>query len=223
MTVETRHPTVYSLLDELPEGSRDVVSSLHAALVAHGCSHKVELGEAGGSYRIRYSGMNCDVRVDDEGVILIINYDLRAFLDFYRNQADGATKALLFEAAIPCCFCITDKCTTLLTDRRIYLGDKVKQLCGPYRHSLELPVTGANVQLMAPVIDMAFRYCTPEMHRDVFYENEVTYRVESGREFYVVGFRHLSALLSVRTEDSIRQCFTRGPGQHKREYDPAKK
>ena len=69
--------------------------------------------------------MNCDVRVDNAGVTLSIAYDVRAFLDFYRNQADEATKALLFEAAIPCCFCISDKCTTLLTDRRIALGSKV--------------------------------------------------------------------------------------------------
>jgi len=209
MTVETSCPAVDSLLDELLEGSREVVSELHAALVAHGCEHKVESGEAGGSYRIRYSGMNCDVRVDDEGVTLCITYDVRAFLDFYRNQADEATKALLFEAAIPCCFCISDKCTTLLTDRRITLGSRAKQLCGPYRHSLELSVTGANVGLMKPVIDMAFRYCTPETHRDVFYTNEVTYRVEGGREFYVVGFRHLSTMLSTRTEDFIQQHYVK--------------
>lgn len=207
MTVKASCPTVEKLVDELPEGSREVVSSLHAALVAHGCTHKVEPGEADGSYRIRYSGMNCDVRVGDEGVNLFITYDIRAFLDFYRNQADEATKALLFEAAIPCCFCISDKCTTLLTDRRIRFGSKVKQLCGPYRHSLDLPVTGANVGLMGPVIEMAFRYCTLEMHCDVFYQNEVTYRVEDRRAFYVVGYRHLSTLLSVRTEDFIQQCY----------------
>jgi predicted transcriptional regulator YdeE len=207
MTVKTSHPTIEELLNVLPEGSRDVVSGLHAALIEHGCTHKVELGEADGATTIRYSGMNCDVRVDNAGVTLLMKYDVRAFLDFYRHRADEATKALLFEAAIPCCFCISDKCTTLLTDRRIYLGSKAKQLCGPYRHSLELPVTGANVGLMKPVIDMAFRYCTPEMHRDVFYHNEVSYRVEAGRDFYVVGFGHRSTLFSVRTEDFIQQCF----------------
>ncbi|MHB0876007.1 MAG: GyrI-like domain-containing protein, partial [Anaerolineae bacterium] len=208
--------TIESLLAAMPDSSASVASALHGHAVAHSCAYRVEAGETGGSHTLIYSGMGLEVRVDGEAVTLRTDYDLRAFLDFYRNRADEATKALLFEAAIPCCFCMDDKCTTVLTDRRIYLGGKVKQLCGPYRHRLELAVTAASVGLMGPILDMAFRYCAPDMHQDVSSRNDVTYAVESAPEFYVVGYRHRSTMLSVRTEDFVKGCFDRGEdGQSK--------
>ncbi len=206
----SEHPTgltIQHLLHTIPENFRDVVSSLHRAVSEHHCTYKIETGATSGTYRVVYSAMNCAVDIDGERVTLRTDYDLRAFLDFYRRSVDEVTKELLFEAAIPCCFCINDKCTTLLTDRRIRLGDRVKQLCGPYRHRLEMPVTGAHAGLVKPIVDMAFRFCTPEMHKDIFYRNDITHRVEARREFYVVGFRHLSTTLSVRTEDFIQECF----------------
>ena len=59
------------------------------------------------------------------------------------------------------------------------------------------------------MVRMASRYCTPEMHEDLSYENEIRYEVRAGEAFTVAGYRHLSTMLSVRTEAFIHAM----PGQ----------
>ncbi len=198
------------LFDVLSEPQRDIVSRIHAAAVAHGCRCRADQGAAQGDWTFVYSAMGLTVTVASGSVRVNVQYDLRALLDFYRHQADDVTRRLLFEAAIPCCFCIDDKCTTLLTDRTIVLGDRRKQLCGPYRHRLDIPVDEATVSSMGPILDMAFHYCTPEMHSDLFNVDRVTYRVEERPAFCVVGYPHRSTMLSVKTEDFIAACFRSG-------------
>jgi hypothetical protein len=138
-------------------------------------------------------------------------------MDFYRSCTDEATKKLLFKAARACRFCINDHCINLITDRTIYLDKRKKRVCGIHWYNrLELPVNHADLAQMGSVIEMAFRYCTPEMHEDLSVEKEVTYQVKTLPETYLVGFRHLSTMLSLRTGSFIRECFEQdGRGQMK--------
>ena len=78
------------MLADLPERIRDTVSALHLLVLDHGCQCKVEAGATEGSYRIVYSAMNLAVHMDGERVTLSTDYDIRAFLDFYRADADIA-------------------------------------------------------------------------------------------------------------------------------------
>jgi predicted transcriptional regulator YdeE len=151
------------------------------------------------------------VKIEGQSVRLIIHYDFRAFLDFYRNQAGEAARTLLFDAAKECTFCpANDKCTNLLYPRIIELGDKSKRLCSlNWSHHLNLAVDAATVGPILSIIDMAFRYHEPWMHQDVSSKPTPKYELSILDESYVVGLRHVSNMLSVRTEDFIKECFAK--------------
>lgn len=59
------------------------------------------------------------------------------------------------------------------------------------------------------IVDMVFKYCTPAMHKDLFYENEVDFRIEGKPEFYMIGYMHLVNLLSIGVEEFVRNCLTK--------------
>ncbi|HEY3284287.1 MAG TPA: GyrI-like domain-containing protein [Armatimonadota bacterium] len=198
------------------EGTQATLRTLHKVALAHDCKFRVVPGEADGTQRVIYSQVKLALEPAGSEVTLSAEYDLRAFLEFYRGASDTRAKELLFEAAIPCSFCIDDKCTTLLTNRTITLGEKSKQLCGPYRHRVSFPVRPSDRGSAAAILAMLFRYCTPETQEDLFDDNRVSVRVEGAPERWVVGFRHPVNLLGVGAEQFIRESLARGAdGQRK--------
>lgn len=122
-----------------------ILDALHETALANGCDFREEETEMG--IMRTYSLRNLVIRQINARVSLYGEYDLRAFLKLYRETGDERVRAVLFEAASPCCYCIDDKCTTLLMAdaRTIAWNGREKKLCGPYRHSLAFDVTEENL------------------------------------------------------------------------------
>lgn len=209
---ETQGPlSLEDVIGRLPDEARKVVLALHQVALDNGCHYRVRPGDASGKHEIVYSAMSYCLRIDGPRVTLVTAYDIRAFLDYYRHQADETAQALLFNAAAPCEYCIDDKCTTLISDHTIAYQGKRKKLCGPYRHWLVIAdITLQNLPAVQAIAAMAFRYCTPAMHTDLFYENEVSYRTEDAPEITILGFRYAAASFGVKIEDFIRECLAPG-------------
>ena len=208
MTIDKRVASIETISGKMPAEYRKLLSELHDMAVNQGCAYRVSPGEAEDTYNIAYSAMDFMIHIDEGGVSFSSEYDIRAFLDFYRNAADSKAKEMLFQAVESCVYCIDDKCTTLLSNRKIALGAKEKKLCGPYRHHLRIPVTTDTLESARSIFDMIFEYCTPAMHTDLFYENEVDFKVEGKPEFYMVGYKHPVNVLSIGVEEFVKDCLT---------------
>ncbi len=200
----------------LSEEARRVVSQLHAVALHNGCRFRVDRGDAEGRYALTYSGMSYAVNVDGSAITLSTEYDIRAFLHFYRNTSDPTARELLFHAAVPCEYCINDKCTTLVSgaNRTITLWSEAegicqeKKLCGPYRHFLRIgPVTPDNLESVRTIAEMAFRYCTPEMHADILRVNKVSYRTGEVPGATVIGYKHAVSCFGMQVEHFMRECL----------------
>jgi len=201
--------TITQLLERLPGPACDVVTTLHDTAVAHSCAHRIAPLEKQPGYRITYSARDFAIKVRDEDVTFTGAYDIRAFLRLYRTTDSQMVRELMFDAAIPCCYCIDDKCTTLLMarERTIKLDGRRKKLCGPYRHSLCIKATPENLSACCEIADMMFAYTTPRMHRDLFHENTVTHTVAHRDQLRVIGYLHTQNAFSISTEAFVASCL----------------
>jgi hypothetical protein len=201
--------TITQLLERLPGPACDVVTTLHDTAVAHGCAHRIDPLDDQPGHRITYSVRDFAIEICDENVTFTGVYDIRAFLRLYRSTDARSVRQLMFNAAIPCCYCTDDKCTTLLMarERTIEFDGRRKKLCGPYRHSLRIKATPENLPACREIADMMFAYTTPRMHRDLFYENTVTHTVAHRDQLRVIGYVHTQNAFSVSTEAFVERCL----------------
>jgi hypothetical protein len=179
-----------------------LVAPLHRAALANGCSFRVDETENGRT--IVYSVRNLRIKLDDGRVSLTGAYDIRAFLKLYRGTDDDITRKLLFDAATPCCYCIDDKCTTLLMadQRTIRYEDQAKKLCGPYRHTLRIDVNSDNASACVAIVNMMLEHTYPYMHRNLtVVPNEVTYKLAETDEFFVLGYSQKHSPISPSDEE----------------------
>jgi hypothetical protein len=202
--------TITQLLERLPNPTRDVVITLHNTVVAHGCAHRIAPLEEQPGHRITYSARDLIIEVCGEDVSFTGTYDIRAFLQLYRDTDSRTVRELMFKAAAACCYCIDDKCTTLLMgpERTIAFDGKHKKLCGPYRHSLHIKATPENLPACREIADMMFAYTTPHMHRDLFHDNTVPHTVAHRDPLRAIGYLHTQNAFSISTEAFVKNCLT---------------
>jgi len=185
-----------------------LVNPLHEIAIENGCKYKIEKA-ADGNVDIIYSTRNLVINISNYFVRFSGEYDIRAFLKLYKSSSDYILKELMFNTAIPCEYCINDKCTTFLMakERTIEFNGEKKKLCGPYRHRVDISVTADNIYQCKSILSMMFEYVYPYMHKDIFYENTVNYANSKKGAFYIVGFRHVNNNLTQSIEDFVKECL----------------
>lgn len=173
-----------------------IMQTLHQTIANAGCGFLEEPIEGGKN--IYYSLRNLMLKQSGGSLTLIGTYDIRAFLSLYRQTANSILQRTLFDAAIPCCYCIDDKCTTLLMaqSRTIEYDGQTKKLCGPYRHWLVIPVTAENAKACVQIIQMMLEHTHSYMHMEAPQNNAVTYDVKEKDSFYIAGYIHKHTILS---------------------------
>jgi predicted transcriptional regulator YdeE len=200
-----------AFVQTLPTGVVPLIRALHEVPLRKHCRYRIDAGDgentlvySAGRFALHVTGPAARAAVSFEG-----DFDNRAFLRLYRETGDEAVRELLFNAAVPCCYCINDKCTTFLMapQRTITLGRKVKKLCAwdPGRHHLKLDVTAANLPACVAIAAMMFEYTQPypARHADLFADERVTYTLAEKGPFYVVGFVQRHSAISPTDEAFI--------------------
>jgi predicted transcriptional regulator YdeE len=185
-------------------------AALHRAALERGCTFRTD-EEASGRTTL-YSARTLTVKVKEDEVSFSAEYDIRAFLDLYRTTTDDAVRRLLFEVASACCYCIDDKCTTLLMaeERTIRYEGRAKKLCGPYRHDLDIHVTPETLPACLEIVHMVFAHTYPWMHRDLaVVPNEVTYAVVEKEPFYLLGYVQRHGPFSPKDDEWVAQLLKR--------------
>ncbi len=172
-----------------PRTTQEMIVALHQIAVKHDCQFKTDHDEQG--FSISYSLRSFMLRWADGKLWMDGEYDIRAFMDLYRNTDDEAVKRLLFHAAIPCEYCINDKCTTYLmaAQRTIQFEGRQKKLCAPWRHHLHIEVTPNTLSACRAIAEMMFAYAYPHMHVKQETQNDVSYVLNHKEDFYIVGYR----------------------------------
>ncbi|HHT26730.1 MAG TPA: hypothetical protein GXZ82_05735 [Firmicutes bacterium] len=181
-----------------------IIGPLHQAAVEHGCRYRIDVNDDGTT--IVYSARDLTITLQGELVSFSSEYDIRSFLRLYRETESDRVRRLLFDAAIPCCYCGDDKCTTLLMakQRTIHYQGDSKKLCGPYRHQLTIAVNLENLSACVEIINMMLDRVHPYMHRDLAEKpNQVTYRLTELDDFYLVGYAYKHSPLSMADEEFV--------------------
>jgi len=181
-----------------------LIGPLHrAATVAGGCKYRLDETES--RKTIVYSARDLKITLQGEQVTLSGQYDIRSFLKLYRETSDDKVRKLLFQAAIPCSYCIDDKCTTFLMaeQRTIHYAGQSKKLCGPYRHQLTINVDAENLAACVEIVGMMLERVYPYMHKDMTPAppDNITYKLVTMSDFYLVGFAHKHSPISISDED----------------------
>lgn len=182
-----------------------LITPLHNIAMKKDCKYRID--KSGADTTIVYSTRNFKIIINSEAVSFEGEYDIRAFMKLYRETDTKTVQELLFNSAHSCCYCIDDKCTTLLMakQRTIELDGETKKLCGPYRHYLRINVTEATLSACITIANMMFKYAYsyPIKHTDLFDKNEVTYTLVEKNEFYIVGYMQRHSQISPSDEDFI--------------------